>query len=590
MKELIKTIRNAVRILAVLAAILIIFPNAYAQEIARDFSYPLKGNWSPLIYGYLGFGQPNHGLFQGNHLGQDTNFAQTPTGTKIYAIADGIVSISDNKDFDRYGALDKRGYAVVIDHLLPDGSHITSLYGHVQPGSSSYNEISETGIILVGSTVKKEQYIARVSDYWVGKDNWHHLHFGIRKGLYVEGHDWDYAAGYSKTGWNSDNTTHDTWYNPNEFIQNHPIAAIPPTLYRYADPTSVYNDRVYEIKNDAIGNTYSHWIIDPKVFSDLGYNTGTIYDDEDGYNLNHYITGENMVFRDGTLIKRPDGRIYEVRNGEKHWFPTWDSFSGRGHTLDDTYAIADQKANLLPTGMTMDYRLVKTASSGNVYIVQANEATGIKEKKHIMDPDAMSVWGFDWSKIETISDTEMNSYPYTGELGHIRYETFIGKSSDRSATYFLSADESGNIVKRKIAADSIKNYLTNGIPKTTYWLSDSEFNSVPEDEEYKRIQTSYAVIIPTDPSDCAACHIEPMTTSTPTPTEPPSPPPEPTPDPPPSPPIYDVNQDGQTNMRDLFIVAEHFGESTQAPYPRYDVNQDNATDIYDVVLASSNIV
>lgn len=64
-----KKSRNAIRILVIAVGVLLMLPTVYAQDVAQDFSYPLKGDWSALISGYLGFGEPNHGLFKGYHVG-----------------------------------------------------------------------------------------------------------------------------------------------------------------------------------------------------------------------------------------------------------------------------------------------------------------------------------------------------------------------------------------------------------------------------------------------------------------------------------------------------------------------------------------
>ncbi len=362
----------------------------------------------------------------------------------------------------------------------------------------------------------------------------------------------------------------------------------PPVLLRYSNPSSIYNDRVYEIRKDAGGNTYKHWIIDAKVFNDLWYDWSKIINDEYGWNLNQYIAGENVVFKDGVLIDR-DGTIYEMRNGEKHGFTSWESYTSHGYNSDTPKTTIDSaQANAIPTGMVMDYKLF-SRSNGMVYVIQGNE------RKHIMDVDAFNIWGFNWNDVVTKEDAEINSYTDKGELGHTRYGTFVGKSSDRSFTYFISVDENGNTVKRKIANNDIKNYLMKGTSKPTYWLSDAEFNSIPNGEEYKKNEGSYAVIV--EPDNCQACHSEPVEStptptpiSTPSPTATPTPTPTPTPTitPAPTPAIYDLNEDEIVDALDLVMIAQHFGETASDPRPNYDVNADGFVDISDLVLVAQN--
>lgn len=48
--------------------------------------------------------------------------------------------------------------------------------------------------------------------------------------------------------------------------------------------------------------------------------------------------------------------------------------------------------------------------------------------------------------------------------------------------------------------------------------------------------------------------------------------------------IWDVNHDGITDIRDIVIVGQHFGERPSPPYPAYDINQDGIIDIRDIVI------
>ncbi len=108
----------------------------------------------------------------GNHLGVDL---PRPADTSVYAIADGQV---------RFAAVVAGiGTAVHIQHRLPDGSEITSIYYHLK-------RVGEGGVALtLGSQVARGTLIGyvtgRADDYGTGS----HLHFGIRKGAYRTGAD-----------------------------------------------------------------------------------------------------------------------------------------------------------------------------------------------------------------------------------------------------------------------------------------------------------------------------------------------------------------------------------------------------------------
>jgi len=366
-----------------------------------------------------------------------------------------------------------------------------------------------------------------------------------------------------------------------------------PVLFRYSDPLSYKNGRVYEIKRDSGGHGYARWIIDAKVFNDLFYDWNKIVEDKQGEAIDYYTPGENIVFRDGSLIDQ-SGTIYEMRNSEKHGFTSWESYVSHGYNANTPKtSITSEQANAIPTGIVMDYKLF-TRPDGRVYVIQGNE------RKHVMDIDAFNIWGFSWSDVIAKSDAIIDSYTDRGELGHTRYGTIIEKNIPVYGLkkYFISINQNGEPVKRELRYSETLSYL-DAAAKPVYSISDSEFNSIPEGPLYYNYayQSPILGIIISDPNDCSACHIEPMTTPTPTPTNPPAPPPPtptptqppPEPTPTPDPPTFDINQDSRIDTADLIIVANHFGELTQAPYPRYDVNQDGITDIYDIVLVVSNV-
>ncbi len=139
------------------------------QYGTRDYSYSLGDPNGPIRWPFpyavpisSGFGEraaPCYGC-SSMHLGVDF----TPgVGTPIYAIADGTVTIHDD---------DSGGYGnhVYIDHgdLLGDGNDITSLYAHMQQGSSA---------LSVGDQIEVGDFVGLVG--MTGTATGNHLHFEI---------------------------------------------------------------------------------------------------------------------------------------------------------------------------------------------------------------------------------------------------------------------------------------------------------------------------------------------------------------------------------------------------------------------------
>jgi len=175
--------------------------------IAKFFQYPLGDGTRKVLkqYGLSNeFGECVGNPWYGRHLAIDIS---VHSGTKVYAVGNGKVVLSDNRSIGGYGNCKGPGYVVITEHTLPDTSHICFLYGHVKTGE--YDKEKKTGLIPKGSIVEEGQYIATIADYWwdinknskcgdSGDQNWDHLHWGSRKGPFIEDKWERYIVGYCK--------------------------------------------------------------------------------------------------------------------------------------------------------------------------------------------------------------------------------------------------------------------------------------------------------------------------------------------------------------------------------------------------------
>lgn len=183
---------------------------AHAQDIADSFGSPLPNAWTTYIDGSTYDFGDYVASWNGYHAGVDTSVDQTPTGTTVFAIGNGIVRFAGLAS--GYGNNGGNGYAIVIEHTLIDGGHILSLYGHMQSGA--YNAAAKTGIVTAGTIVTKGQYIGKVADYMWGANNWHHLHCGVRPGSYDEIGQTAAVRGYEAT----EDAIGENWWNPTNLL------------------------------------------------------------------------------------------------------------------------------------------------------------------------------------------------------------------------------------------------------------------------------------------------------------------------------------------------------------------------------------
>jgi len=154
---------------------------------AYSFTWPLD-KWSFDMEGQKFGTIRGAGIY---HLGDDIGIS---AGSPVYAIATGTVKhIGVHTDF---------GTVILIEHTLSNQEKIVSLYGHLG------KEIK----VKEGQFVNKNQIIGYIGTIDVNGGWPEHLHFGIRKGTYI-----DIKTNWVYWGLGSKDKLND-WYNPTEFL------------------------------------------------------------------------------------------------------------------------------------------------------------------------------------------------------------------------------------------------------------------------------------------------------------------------------------------------------------------------------------
>nr|QNO56122.1 hercynine oxygenase [Methanosarcinales archaeon ANME-1 ERB7] len=176
-----------------------------SEITAYSFQYPIDDY---AVTGYK-FGQEvGSGRF---YLGEDM---LKPPGTPVYACADGVVKLANNKHAGdgNYGGL------IIAEHTLPAGEKVCSLYGHLD---HSKTLVVETEIVKKGETIGE---IGR-KDPNINGNSTPHLHFGIGYGAFSGEYAPDpnttsgwYWAGYGKI---DPNLKTNWWLKPSKFIGDH---------------------------------------------------------------------------------------------------------------------------------------------------------------------------------------------------------------------------------------------------------------------------------------------------------------------------------------------------------------------------------
>lgn len=169
-------------------------PTPQPSPIADKFAYPIsqkeyvteakdnKDDW----YNATNFGQDFH-------LGEDWNKnsgGNTDCGESVYAIGNGIIVYAQD-------AGEGWGNVLIIEHTLPDGKKVESLYGHLQE------------FVKTSGEVRKRELIAKVGN--ANGKYLCHLHLEIRDETCPMWH--QVGVGYSGET--------KGWLEPSEFIDAH---------------------------------------------------------------------------------------------------------------------------------------------------------------------------------------------------------------------------------------------------------------------------------------------------------------------------------------------------------------------------------
>lgn len=144
-----------------------LFGPARGAELARTFAFPLDGYQTLLSQR---FGTPNPDYGNKPHTGDDLD---VPEATPVVAAANGTVRFAQS-----WRSCPNWEHVVVIEHELPDGTFVNTIYAHLNPASIV---VAEGASVVLGQAVGKVGRFAK-SD---GRLCWNdHLHFGVRVGPY----------------------------------------------------------------------------------------------------------------------------------------------------------------------------------------------------------------------------------------------------------------------------------------------------------------------------------------------------------------------------------------------------------------------
>ena len=144
----------------------------------RTFRHQPNGGYGLAVRGRVG----DKNLI---HLGADVGWYRV--GNPVMAVSDGVVRVVQQPQLKDRKSKEKKtvqnqapvlhwGGVVAIEHRLPDGRYVTSVYGH----------LDQKLLVSTGDVVKSGQPIGTIGNTRVNGGYKPHLHFGVRDGRMAE--------------------------------------------------------------------------------------------------------------------------------------------------------------------------------------------------------------------------------------------------------------------------------------------------------------------------------------------------------------------------------------------------------------------
>lgn len=163
-------------------------PTAHRKpEVASSFQFPTEGYAAGSTHG-------RRYLSPANHLGDDSTHQHL---TPVVAIGNGVVRHAKRGGVKGYGSV------AAVEHRLPDGEVVVSIYGHL------CNHDGYRIPVEVGDIVTKGTLLGYIGDDAENGHGPEHIHLGIRRGEYDGA-----LCGYVGPRW----CTIADFYDPTEFI------------------------------------------------------------------------------------------------------------------------------------------------------------------------------------------------------------------------------------------------------------------------------------------------------------------------------------------------------------------------------------
>jgi len=104
---------------------------------------------------------------------------------------------------------------------------------------------------------------------------------------------------------------------------------------------------------------------------------------------------------DAELLRATNGyKVYEIKNGKRHWIPTAEIFSAHNFDWNNIQIVSESQLNSYPRA-----KLIRATGDKKVYYLTESGMV-----RHIPSPEVFNSYGNNWEDIFEVSPDELNTY------------------------------------------------------------------------------------------------------------------------------------------------------------------------------------
>jgi len=154
-----------------------------------------------------------------------------------------------------------------------------------------------------------------------------------------------------------------------------------------------------------------HWVTSGGLFTALGFQWKNVKAKDANY-IASILDGANKTYPNGVLLKGSGPAVYLIENGQKRPFLSDKIFAGLGYKNVKIINAADEELILYPEGVFVGYKdgTIVKGSGQAVYFLKGSQKLSFVSAEEFLN------LGYNWKNVLTIPDSELDQYQSGGDI------------------------------------------------------------------------------------------------------------------------------------------------------------------------------